>query len=96
MTHDEMIAVIQAHKDGKVIEFRQPGGEWESLEFPMWNFTKYEFRIKTEPVEYWAGEFNGGEYRCQFGDKEKAEAWLASFRSYPTGTARIFKVREVL
>jgi len=56
MTHDEMIAVIQAHKDGKKIELR-------SLRFPnswvAWhgqtgfNFGNAEFRIAREPRKCW-------------------------------------------
>ena len=46
MTPDEMIAVIQAHKEGKQIQSRQiSGGEWANT-IPLWNFSIAEYRIK--------------------------------------------------
>jgi hypothetical protein len=55
MTHDEMIAVIQAHKDGKVIQARLGGGgsEWKRNNAPQWNFLSAEYRVKPMPKEYW-------------------------------------------
>ena len=53
MTHDEMIAVIQAHKEGKTIESRARGigwAKWVTLnEEPSWQFSEYDYRIKPEP-----------------------------------------------
>ena len=53
MTHDEMIAVIQAHKEGKTIESRAGGiggAKWVTLnEEPSWQFSEYDYRIKPEP-----------------------------------------------
>ncbi len=52
MTHDEMIAVIQAHKDGKQIQRRFNGAgsfPWEDLKVgDYWNFTDWDYRIKPE------------------------------------------------
>ena len=52
MTHDEMIAVIQAHKEGKTIESRARGiggAKWVTLnEEPSWQFSEYDYRIKPE------------------------------------------------
>tara|TARA_R110000764_G_scaffold40882_1_gene91455 strand:- start:3142 stop:3450 length:309 start_codon:yes stop_codon:yes gene_type:complete len=58
MTHDEMIEVIKAHKDGKVIQFRPRivRGEWMTMTkgvAPIWNFDMTEYRVKPEPKEYW-------------------------------------------
>jgi hypothetical protein len=58
MTHDEMIEVIQAHKDGKVIQFKRNCGvcDWTSLakvKSPHWNFSAVKYRIKPMPKEYW-------------------------------------------
>lgn len=58
MTHDEMIAVIQAHKAGKAIEVRDRGwpiAHWGASD-PNWNFLCYDYRIKPEPPkprEWW-------------------------------------------
>lgn len=56
MTHDEMIAVIQAHKDGKEIQYRhKSGGEWRKSEnagFLDWNFQVAEYRVKPELREW--------------------------------------------
>jgi hypothetical protein len=55
MTHDEMIAVIAAHRDGKAIQFRTVETEcdWRNIESPVWDFQSSDYRIKPEPIEYW-------------------------------------------
>lgn len=53
MTHEEMIALIEAHRDGKTIQYRlSPKAEWrdrhlKSLDF---DFSDVEYRIKPEPL----------------------------------------------
>ena len=48
MTHDEMIEIIQAHKDGKQIEFRKnlSSEPWRSLEGPMFDFVLFSYGVK--------------------------------------------------
>jgi hypothetical protein len=56
MTHDEMIAVIQAHKDGKVIQARSNlrNTDWIDIKYePIFNFNSNDYRPKPEPKEYW-------------------------------------------
>lgn len=56
MTHDEMIAVILAHKAGKVIQCRDKlptRRSWDDVPCPVWNFERIEYRIKPEPGEVW-------------------------------------------
>ena len=49
MTIDEMIAVLQAYKEGKTIEVGFCG-EWNELKEPIFDFTgKCGYRIKPEP-----------------------------------------------
>lgn len=49
MTHDEMIAVIQAHKEGKKLEFCNSNLIWkEVIGDPCFNFFRYSYRIKPE------------------------------------------------
>ena len=53
MTHDQMIALIEAHRDGQTIQYRlSPKAEWrdrhlKSLDF---DFSDVEYRIKPEPL----------------------------------------------
>jgi len=59
MTHDEMIAVIAAHRDGKQIQFQSmldetAWHEYAAGEAPSWDFMRRRFRVKPEPVEAWA------------------------------------------
>ena len=66
MTHDEMIAVIQAHRDGKAIQFCGYGmaGAWDDVIHPDWDFANYEYRIKPEPQkprEWWIERMPDGE-----------------------------------
>lgn len=53
MTHDQMIEVIRAHRDGKVVQARNlRGGEWFDADSPCWDFASFEYRIKREPREF--------------------------------------------
>jgi hypothetical protein len=55
MTHDEMIAVIQAHKDGKDIELRSVGGKyWRDMAVSTFDFTALQYRVKPPQIEVWA------------------------------------------
>lgn len=53
MTNGEMIAVLQAHHEGILIQVRKPDGKWEDCRqdpaffFPA--FDRLEYRIKPEP-----------------------------------------------
>lgn len=51
MTNDEMIAVIAAHKEGKLIEFKRIEGyphHWTRCDDPVWNFGVCEYRVRPE------------------------------------------------
>lgn len=51
MTHDEMIEVIAAHRDGKKIQAKYQKGQWIDITLPpLWNFEHNEYRIKPEPL----------------------------------------------
>lgn len=55
MTHDEMIAIIKAHKDGKTIEIKRLGHSFDQWFIRNWSqpnfdFSTYEYRVKKEPV----------------------------------------------
>lgn len=64
MTHDEMIAVIAAHKEGKRIQFKHKGtATWYECNDPNWGFDAYDYRIKPEPREprvIWVNEYEDG------------------------------------
>lgn len=50
MTHDEMIAVIRAHQQGKLVQALDVyRGIWVDLTFPYWNFSACEYRVKPDP-----------------------------------------------
>ena len=48
MTHDEMIEIIRAHKDGKQIEFRKSISKepWRDLNGLMFDFALFTYRVK--------------------------------------------------
>lgn len=52
-TIDEMIAVMQAFKEGKKIEIRREGDDegddWVDICCPKWNWHGYDYRVKPEP-----------------------------------------------
>jgi hypothetical protein len=46
-TLDEMIAVMQAAADGKVIEAsRKAAGNWIQVNNLLWNWTDFDYRVK--------------------------------------------------
>jgi hypothetical protein len=54
MTYDEMIAVIQAAKDGKAIEVRQVDRDtWYTYRVTNFDFYSHVYRVKREPREWW-------------------------------------------
>jgi len=63
MTHNEMIAVIQADRDGKEVEWRPTGAERWRLATPLWDFDTCEYRIKPEPKAIWVNEYEDGSLR---------------------------------
>lgn len=56
MTHDEIIDVVRANKEGKTTQFRSRGFgdklEWHDNGFTanLFNFTLYDYRIKPVPI----------------------------------------------
>lgn len=85
MTHDEMIAVIQAHKEGKTIEWRYKRldvrGGWQIVTLSVWNFEAYEYRVKKEPRVWWMVDVvdrTSGRVIVTKGfvSKEKADAYI--------------------
>lgn len=48
MKPTEMIAVLEAHMQGKAIQFRSGEADWKDVAKPAWNFLEYEYRIKPE------------------------------------------------
>ncbi len=96
MTDDEIIALVQAHKDGKKIECRyehEPDNGWREFASKIsdWDFVTYEYRIATEPHkprEFWI---------CNGRDKDN-ERWVLVDKAHPNhvcGGEKI-RVREVI
>lgn len=67
MNHNDMIAVIAAHRDGKKIECKYSHKEhdkWVPVEFPpSWDFGTYDYRIAVEPRWCWVRWGKDGEFR---------------------------------
>lgn len=60
-TIDEAIAILQAFKEGKTIEFLNAYGEWV-IPYdgpPAFNFSSVKYRIKPEPVKVKVALFQG-------------------------------------
>ena len=51
MKHTEMIIVIEAHSEGKLIQVRRnhTSGPWVDAMGPVWDFSKCEYRVKPAP-----------------------------------------------
>lgn len=103
MNHDEMIAVIQAHKDGRTVEWRsktaKAGEPFEWTPAAAFDFIYFAYRIKPEPPkprEWWALFNEDWEVCTGCGLSNSLEA--ASERNHRShfGQMRIIQVREVL
>jgi hypothetical protein len=54
MTHDEMVAVIEHHKNGGKVQYSVDAGEtWHDAISHAWNFGSLRYRIKPEPMTIW-------------------------------------------
>jgi hypothetical protein len=84
MTHDEMIAVIQAHKEGKKLECKCKAivhDGWVSAPVPLFDFHRFDYRVKPEPrvVEGWTKECfsrNGGWSFVVHQGEKTDESWV--------------------
>ena len=79
MTHDEMIAVIQVHKDGKDIESCYKGGfRWVRATNSVWNFELRTYRIKpAEPKKVkLLAYFTGSSLIRVTADTDTPETWI--------------------
>lgn len=62
-TIEGKIAVMQAFKEGKAIEFRAHGysESWRPVDQnPVWNWGRYDYRIKKEPEVRWLRRYKSG------------------------------------
>lgn len=83
MTHDEMIAVIAAHRDGKKIQFRRRrvrGSTWSKVIEPVWNFDENDYRTEPEPIEVWVVVSCNNKAVGSFIDKKHAESVAVNFK----------------
>ncbi|MTH65788.1 hypothetical protein [Paracoccus shanxieyensis] len=51
-TTAEMIAVMQAHVEGRTIE-EKINGAWVKCENPRWGWVCHQYRIRPAPREFW-------------------------------------------
>ena len=64
MTHDEMIAVIQHHKDGGKIEFtHKVATNWKSNLNPCWDFARFDYRPIPKPIMIYIQVFGDNSVR---------------------------------
>ena len=95
-TLKEKIEVMQAALDGKKIESRnypyEDKYDWNDNFYSgiKWNWPHVDYRIKQEPMEFWANVFEND--NPGFITKEKAKMHGENFSSY----IKTIKVREVL
>lgn len=63
-TLDEKLAVMQAAKDGKTIEFKRKltNSGWAVIVAPGWDWQSFEYRVKREPRTFYINEYPDNEY----------------------------------
>ena len=94
MTHDEMIAVIEHHKKGGILETRPRhcGGGWSPISITIWDFSRYEYRPKKEPVVLWGVVWSDGKVSPHFFEKRRdAEEYAKGM-----DPGRVIKMVEVM
>ena len=65
MNNDEIIAVVQAHKDGKEVQYRtDESTEWGKPYKITWNFDDYLYRVKPREWEMRVCDEDGNLCRC--------------------------------
>lgn len=101
MNDDEIIAVVQAHKEGKQIQrkcnliFPYRSSVWEDMHEPMWDFTTSIYRVKPEAREWWLGKLLNFPYMTgPFDSRESLLKHSDSFPCYPV--EEVIHVREVI
>lgn len=66
MTHDEMIEVIEAHKNGaNIIHSIKGRGNWRHDPSPAWDFYQYEYKVQLKPREWWIATKTGEVYETK-------------------------------
>jgi hypothetical protein len=92
MTHDEMIAVIQHHKNGGKVEYMSRAeNTWASVKGdPIWNFAAHDYRSKPEPRILWVVMYLSGNPAGCFDTKDAAMIHAASIH-----VATIHEYKEV-
>ena len=60
-----MIAVMQAAKEGKEIQFRDrcnrgTDDNWVDAPSPIWNWATFDYRVKPEPRRVWVNQYPSG------------------------------------
>ena len=90
-----MIAVLQAAKEGKLIQYRitdfaGKASGWEDAQCPCFDFTRCEYRIKPEPMEIWVNVYPDGTVGGDMSGTKK----MCAMSCAPGG--RTVKFREVL
>lgn len=76
MTHDEIIAVVQAHKAGKTIQIgsKHEKALWYDTANPTWNFAHFNFRVKPEPRIIYVNEYKTTQIIHAYHKEETADA----------------------
>lgn len=88
MEIDDMIAVLQAAKSGKPIQGSRVGqNDFGSAYAPTWDFSRYEYRVKREPREFWVAGSPNQRALFIFNSLDDAAGWERN---------ELFLVREVL
>lgn len=90
MTHDEIIAVVQAHKEGKKVERKVKEvdtAQWLECFAKHFNFSEYDYRVADDPKPPTLREWKPEEVPLDAWFREKPEH-TAAFRITGVDTTR--------
>jgi len=86
------IMVMEAYEDGAKIEHtvQHQNLPWLNINKPSWDWTRYEYRVKPEPLTLWVNVYSAGNYGSAFSSEEDA---IEALGGYTRG--RTVKMQEV-
>jgi len=85
------IMVMEAYEDGAKIEHtvQHQNLPWLNINKPSWDWTRYEYRVKPEPLTFWVNVYPDGTHGATWCSKQEA------IRA-ETKSTRTVKMQEVI
>ncbi len=91
MSDDQILEVVQAHKEGKDIQMLRDG-QWLPVQVPAWNFSHNNYRVAPAT----AGKPQPREWSVHVTKDAYPHEMITSFPAHQDSIKETIRVREVL